>query len=620
MNLADRVKETTTSTSADVITLGGAASTFRSFASAFSVGDTKISVSVDDGKGNWENGAYTLTNTATLTRTAIYASSNGGAPTVFPSGSKDVFCTLSSEALAALMIGVRSEIVALEAELRADLGGNTGGGGESNVRDIAFSTVVPLTVAGHAYMPPTPVAANMNFTPAANAVRDALVYLRLIGNGTNAPTFGGAFKEFGSSSGYDPRNGIVNIVQMFYDGYDYWYSIGQAASPSAVDTTAPVVNTQSVENAAPTVVVLTASEQLAAGFVPAASAFTVGGHTVSSVALSGNLINLTVTPAFTNGEAARTVGYTQPATNGARDAAGNLMATFSGKSIANNVGAAATVPAQMTGVTATPAAGSASVNGTPGSNGGSAITGYTASATPAAGGTAITATNSTLPVVLTGLTDGVVYNVTLRANNAIGPGPVSGVIQVTPASQVVYDTFKNLAAVDASAATPPVYSTRSGVGVGSNYNYNAGARWAKHFVANTDGSMLFTVAAGGAFDMVLFPSDGDQAVNNASGMFGIEPRYGLGQSYNVNLSNVGVGTVGPVNGSPKFAVNDIIKIERVNSTGAANTATLIASVYKSGAWTEIVRVTNFPTTELYARWCVMEGAAVTALQSTGLVA
>jgi len=110
MNLADRVKETTTSTSADVITLGGAAPTFRSFSSAFTVGDTNISVSVDDGKGNWENGAYTLTNTVTLTRTAIYASSNGGAAVVFPAGSKEVFCTLASKALDSLVADLRAEI------------------------------------------------------------------------------------------------------------------------------------------------------------------------------------------------------------------------------------------------------------------------------------------------------------------------------------------------------------------------------------------------------------------------------------------------------------------------------------------------------------------------------
>lgn len=596
MKFADRVKQTTTSTSAAVITLSAAAASFRTFAAAFTVGDANIPVSMDDGQGRWENGAYTLTAANTLTRTAIHSSSNGGQATVFQAGAKEVFCTLTSEALSDLVEQLRSEI-------------GMGGSG-SGVRDIAFATVVPLTVAGHAYMPPTPVAANMNFTPAANAVRDALVYLRLIGNGTNTPTFGGAFKEFGSSSGYDPRNGIVNVVQMFYDGYDYWYSIGQAASPSAVDTTAPVVNTQSVENAAPTVVVLTASEQLAAGFVPAASAFTVGGHTVSYVALSGNLINLTVTPAFTNGEAARTVSYTQPATNGARDAAGNLMATFSGRAITNNVGAAATVPAQMTGVTATPAAGSASVNGTPGSNGGAAITGYTASATPAAGGTAITATSNTLPVVITGLTDGTLYDVTLRANNAIGPGPVSGVIQVTPAAQVVYDTLRNISTVAVTGTNPATYTGESNAG--GNYNWNAGGRWIKRFGAAQDGYIQFTVAGAGVFNMALHPADGDPAANDPGSMFGLELQYGVGNNYAINRVVGGLGTVGAV-ATIKSAVNDVIKIERVGTT-------IIASVKKTGVWSELVRVTNFPTSAMYPRWTPWAGGAITALQSSGLVA
>lgn len=602
MKFADRVKQTTTSTSAAVITLSATVASFRTFAAAFTVGDTDIPVSMDDGQGRWENGSYTLTAANTLTRTATHSSSNGGQATVFQAGAKEVFCTLTSEALNDLVDELRSAI-------GAGSGGDSGG-----PRDIAFATVVPLTVAGHAYMPPTPAAANMNFTPAANAVRDALVYLRLIGNGINTPTFGGAFKEFGSSSGYDLRNGIVNIVQMFYDGYDYWYSIGQAASPTAVDTTAPVVSTQTVENAAPTVVVLTASEQLAAGFVPAAAAFAVSGHTVSSVALSGNLINLTVTPAFTNGEAARTVAYTQPGTNGARDAAGNLMASFSGRGIVNNVGAAATVPAQMTGVTAAPASGGTSVNGTAGSNGGSAITGYTASATPAGGGTAITATKNTLPVVLTGMTDGVVYNVTLRANNAIGAGPVSGVIQVTPAAQAAYDTLVDLRYIASDGATPAAYTTSY-----SNQNYNdfAGGFWGKKFAANTDGEFLLQQTSNAVSTLGVFASKDGQNIGSA--LFAFENKYYGAYSPNPWNDAGKVGTV-TASASQPFAVNDKVKIARINSAGGGNTATLIASVFKNGAWVEIFRVTNFPAGELFPRWSVQVGASATGLQSSGLVA
>ena len=120
MNFADRVKETTTSTSAAVIVLGGAVANFRSFASSLAIGDTGIPVSMDDGNGNWENGEYTLTNATTLTRTAIYASSNGGAPTVFPAGAKEVFCTLASETLNSLNAGMPSIVYSASAPVNAD--------------------------------------------------------------------------------------------------------------------------------------------------------------------------------------------------------------------------------------------------------------------------------------------------------------------------------------------------------------------------------------------------------------------------------------------------------------------------------------------------------------------
>lgn len=106
--------------------------------------------------------------------------------------------------------------------------------------------------------------------------------------------------------------------------------------PPVVDVTAPTILTTIVSNSQPTKVVLTASEALATAFVPATSAFTVSGHTVSAVAISGSTITLTV-DAFTQGEA-RTVSYTQPGTNNVRDLAGNLLANFSGTAITNNVG------------------------------------------------------------------------------------------------------------------------------------------------------------------------------------------------------------------------------------------------------------------------------------------
>lgn len=106
------------------------------------------------------------------------------------------------------------------------------------------------------------------------------------------------------------------------------------------DTTAPTLVSAVVANATPAVVTLTMSEALDAANVPAAGAFTVTGHTVSSVVISGSVISLTCSASFVNGEAASTVSYTQPGTANARDTAGNMLANFSTQAITNNVAAA----------------------------------------------------------------------------------------------------------------------------------------------------------------------------------------------------------------------------------------------------------------------------------------
>lgn len=116
---------------------------------------------------------------------------------------------------------------------------------------------------------------------------------------------------------------------------------GVAALP---DTFPPTVMSAAVASASPSVVRLTMSENMNEANVPAASAFTVPGHAVSGVAISGLYISLTVTPAFTAGEAARAVAYTQPGTGNARDLAGNLLANFSAQAITNNVGAGTAAP------------------------------------------------------------------------------------------------------------------------------------------------------------------------------------------------------------------------------------------------------------------------------------
>lgn len=95
--LADRVKDTTTSTGTGTITLAGAPPAgFQSFAA---IGDGNTTYYTISGGSQWEVGIGTYTASGTtLSRDTVLSSSAGGTSLVdFSAGSKDVFVTLPSQ-------------------------------------------------------------------------------------------------------------------------------------------------------------------------------------------------------------------------------------------------------------------------------------------------------------------------------------------------------------------------------------------------------------------------------------------------------------------------------------------------------------------------------------------
>jgi len=92
--VADRVKETTTSTGTGAITLGGAPVNFVTFSSELSDGDTTYYAIVDNNNGDYEVGLGTYASSGnTITRTTILESSNSGSAVDLQAGTKDVFVT-----------------------------------------------------------------------------------------------------------------------------------------------------------------------------------------------------------------------------------------------------------------------------------------------------------------------------------------------------------------------------------------------------------------------------------------------------------------------------------------------------------------------------------------------
>lgn len=97
--IADRVKDTSTTTGTGSLTLSGTAPTgFRTFASAMTVGDICWYSIV--GGADWEVGTGTLSASTTLTRDVVFASSNAAALVSLAAGSKDVFITMPASQLA----------------------------------------------------------------------------------------------------------------------------------------------------------------------------------------------------------------------------------------------------------------------------------------------------------------------------------------------------------------------------------------------------------------------------------------------------------------------------------------------------------------------------------------
>lgn len=470
MNYSDRLKCTMTGLSAAVITMGAAVTGSRPFSPALPIGATRIPVTVEAPSGEWENGLYTLTDAATLTRTLITSSSNDGAAVTFPSGSKTVSCSILSYFLAngvtnpddvgfdiILCAGQSNMAGSATSDPLIDVGdpGRVFQWANSSADTASYRKIItgvdplympngirtgltgPATWAAKAYMGTVPanrkvllISCAVGSTGLVGAFWEAgspggqyyeraiqesnlaiaaalLLYpnSRFVGtlwaqgeadslNGTTQAQYAtglkaviagfrtritGAAGSWFIMSGMTPEGiaaqaGAIPInaahIQVaaetdkcvFLPGFSGYASgvhytgpgvrimgskmgLATVAARHSVgsDVTAPVVSTAAVANAQPSKVVLTHSEALNESFTPAITAYTVSGHTVSSVLVSGARVTLTV-DAFVNGEAARTVAYTQPGSNQLRDVTGNLLATFTGQAITNNVAAVDTTP------------------------------------------------------------------------------------------------------------------------------------------------------------------------------------------------------------------------------------------------------------------------------------
>jgi len=114
--LADRVRETTTTTGTGSVTLAGAYTGFQTFSAAVGNTNSTYYTIANVGSGEWEVGIGTYSSGGNLlSRTTVLASSNGGSLVNFGAGAKDVFVTQPAERalyIASAGTGLESKVTA----------------------------------------------------------------------------------------------------------------------------------------------------------------------------------------------------------------------------------------------------------------------------------------------------------------------------------------------------------------------------------------------------------------------------------------------------------------------------------------------------------------------------
>ena len=303
----------------------------------------------------------------------------------------------------------------------------TNAAGTSYGTELTFSTPVAPTVPGA----PTNVTA-----VAGNA--QAIVSF-------TAPSLTGGSAITGYTVTSSPAGGTGTgtsssiTVTGLTNGTNYTFSV---VATNAVGSSSPGVS-NAVTPAAPTVPGAPTSVTAVAGNAQAIVSFTAPSLTGGS-AITGYTV--TSSPAGGTGTGSGTMITVTGLTNGVSYTftvvATNVVGNSAPSSASNSV-TPASVPDAPTIGTAVAGNAQATVSfTTPSSTGGSAITGYTVTSSPAGG----TGTGTGTPITVTGLTNGTAYTFTVVATNVVGNSVASSASNaVTPAT--VPDAPTNVIAV-----------------------------------------------------------------------------------------------------------------------------------------------------------------------------
>jgi len=214
--LYDRVQQTGTANTTVSFTLSGTVTGFQSFSV---IGDTNTTYyAATDSSGNWEVGLGTYsTSGPTLTRTAIYSSSNSGSAVTF-SGTVTVFVTYPA-----------SRSVNLDANSNATIVGLLTSTFAPNVGTVASaSTITPTTAFGQYTVTALATGATIAI-PTGTPVNGQKLTIRIKDNGTARAltwtTSAGGYRIVGTTL---PTTTVINKVMYvgcIYNSQDSFWDV-----------------------------------------------------------------------------------------------------------------------------------------------------------------------------------------------------------------------------------------------------------------------------------------------------------------------------------------------------------------------------------------------------------
>ena len=151
LKIADRVRETTTTTGTGTINLGGAVTNFETFAANLSNSDTTYYAIVDNTNGDFEVGLGTFATGSpnTLARTTPISSSNSNSAVNFGAGTKEVFITTPASKMAflnasgSLISSGGTSLMEVANDTTPQLGGNL----DMNGNDIVTTSNADIDLA-----------------------------------------------------------------------------------------------------------------------------------------------------------------------------------------------------------------------------------------------------------------------------------------------------------------------------------------------------------------------------------------------------------------------------------------------------------------------------------------